>query len=389
MKAPECKKRMDTPLNFLERIQQYIFKNLLSVLWTASLLVGGFIFWLYFSRIQYFPDLDFDESVLYLVVAAITGIFSLFIAILLMTPFFSRWWMLLEQQKISPPSEKEKASDNERIWYFFSLFLVFYAYIFYLDLEYKYKITWLSCIVPLLIAFVIILGHIQVYSPYDWIKLLPPWIKKKVFPKYVEKNDKQEPKEINMFGPWIVSLLFLAFIKILFLDPLIEKMAPTDHSDQVILSIVFLSTLVLVYLVAGHFLERLKRPWWYVAPLALICLSLIILPFSSIPKFVMGKYKFGNFETHRLLVNKEGCAILENLELIPRPAKDQKTCYLKNIKILSRLGRSFYIETTRQCKPPWLCVPLRFTIPSEHVLSWSISVPDKRNKAGTKEDSNP
>ena len=89
---------MDDPLNFLEKIQQYIFKNLLSVLWTASLLVGGFIFWLYFFQIQYFPDLDFDESILFLVVAAITGIFFLlFFAFLFMSPYFFRGLMLWAQ----------------------------------------------------------------------------------------------------------------------------------------------------------------------------------------------------------------------------------------------------------------------------------------------------
>lgn len=361
--------------SIFEKIQTYFLENLLSVLWTASLLVGGFIFWLYFSGIQYFPDLDFDESVLFLVVAAITGIFSLFFtAILLMSPYFFRWLCLLEQQKISPPSEKEKASDNERFWYFFSLFLVFFAFIVYFDLEYKYKTPWLSYIFSGLIAFVIILGHFRFYSLCNRIKRLLLWIKNKVLRKSDEKNDRQKPKDINMLWPWLGSLLFMIFIFILFLNPIIEKMAPTDHSDQVILYILFPLTLLLIYLSVAHFLERLKRPWWFLVPPTLIFLIFIILPISSIPKFVMGQYKFGNFETRRLLVDKEGCEIIENLELIPRPANNPKTCHLKNIKILSRLGHSFYIEiteTTHQCKP------LRFTIPSKHVLSWSALVPDK------------
>ncbi len=53
-----------------EKISKYVFSNLLSVLWTISLLAGGIIFWLYFSEIQYFPDLAFDESVLFLIIAA-------------------------------------------------------------------------------------------------------------------------------------------------------------------------------------------------------------------------------------------------------------------------------------------------------------------------------
>jgi hypothetical protein len=82
------------------------------------------------------------------------------------------------------------------------------------------------------------------------------------------------------------------------------------------------------------------------------------------------------------VVDEKGCEILKELELIPNSVDDQKPCHLENIKILSRLGRSFYLKKTRQNMSP-LC----FTIPSEHVLSWSI-VPDKQKKAGKVKNSN-
>ena len=112
-----------------EKTSTYIFSNLLSVLSATSLLVGSIIFLLYFFDIQYFPDLNFNDSILFLFVAAITGIYILlYLAILFMSQYFFRWYLPLEQQNhidlINDEenlSDKENFSDNERIWYFFSM----------------------------------------------------------------------------------------------------------------------------------------------------------------------------------------------------------------------------------------------------------------------------
>jgi len=89
------KKNMDTQPSVTEQIREYIMSNLLSVIWSASLLVGGLIFWLYFFQIQYFPDLSFGESGLLLPLAAITGVFFLLLmAFMFMLPYFIRWVML-------------------------------------------------------------------------------------------------------------------------------------------------------------------------------------------------------------------------------------------------------------------------------------------------------
>lgn len=58
----------------LVELRRYILSNLLSVIWSVSLFVGGLIFWVYYLSIGYFPDLDFDSSLLLLAVAALTGV---------------------------------------------------------------------------------------------------------------------------------------------------------------------------------------------------------------------------------------------------------------------------------------------------------------------------
>jgi hypothetical protein len=384
---------MDYPLNFFEKVQQYIFKNILSILWTASLLVGGFIFWLYFFQIQYFPDLDFDESVLFLVVAAITGIFFLlFFSFLFMSPYFFRGLMLWAQQKPSPPSEKEKTSDIELTWYFGSILLLYLAFFLYFYLgEYH----WLLYIgIPCSIVLVIILGHFRVYSSlYEWIEQILQRIKEilqGIKKKPLSKKDEQEPKNINMFGAWFSSCLIF-IMPILVLVPIVDKIESTEI-EKIEIYAMLLGGIMAGNFMFAYFQERTKKPLWrWIIPFFIVFFVFLIVgkPVTSqIPKAVIKTYKFGNFNPQRLLLNESGCNILKSLGFKADPSDDQKICSLENIKILSRLGRSFYIETT--CKPPWLCVPpLRFTIPSKHVLSWSVPVPDKRNKAGTKEDSNP
>ena len=384
------KENTDSPFNVLEKIRQYIFENLLSVLWTVSLLVGGIIFWLYFYDIQYFPDLDFDESVLLLLVAAITGGYILVItALVFMSPYIIRGVL-----KATPPSNKEMASDNELGWYFASFFLVYLAFLLYFYLEYKYKISCLSFGIPSLIVLVIILGHFRVYSSlYDWIERILQWIKrrpqwilqwiKQILPNACgssdKKNDEKEPKDINMIWAWIWSIIFMLLILGLILEPIVDEIEQNEV-EKLILCGVLLGGIIAGNFLFAIFQESTKKTLWrWTIPILMVFFVFFFAgkPVTSqIPKIVMKKYKFGNFTAQRLLVDEKGCEILKGFNLISGSEIDQKTCSLENIKILSRVGRSFYLKKTRQNIPP-LC----FTIPSEQVLSWSIE-PDKQKKAG-------
>jgi hypothetical protein len=285
---------MANPLNFLEKIREYIFKNLLSVLWTVSLLVGGIIFWLYFYDIRYFPDLDFDESVLFLLVAAITGGYILVItAFVFMSPYMIRGVL-----KVSPPSDKEMASDNELGWYFASIFLVYLAFLLYFYLEYKYKISCLSFGIPGLIILVIILGHFRVYSSYDWIEQKLLWIKQRL-PNILNSsdkiNDKQEPKDINMFWLWLISVFFILLIFSAILVPIVNKIEQNEV-DKLILSGVLLGGIITGNFLFAIFQESTKKTLWHwIIPFGMVFLVFFIAhkPVTGqIPKIVMDKYKF-------------------------------------------------------------------------------------------------
>jgi len=148
----------------------------LSVLWTISLLAGGIIFWLYFFEIQYFPDLAFDESVLFLIIAAITGIiWLLFTAFLIMSPYFFRWWLFWDLNWPSTQNDEEKP-DNEIYWYFGTIVLVFCDVFLYFYLEPRLENPWSSIIVTI-IGLVIFSVHLQVY--FNLISRIINWIFKK------------------------------------------------------------------------------------------------------------------------------------------------------------------------------------------------------------------
>ncbi len=350
-----------------EKTSTYIFSNLLSVLSATSLLVGSIIFLLYFFDIQYFPDLNFNDSILFLFVAAITGIYILlYLAILFMSQYFFRWYLPLKQQNhidlINDEenlSDKENFSDNERIWYFFSMCVFWLAFVFLPRFENTGVISGCIWLVLIVIIFFV---HYKVYWKGVWVRKASHNKKKLV--------TKKAGKCIRMLLAWLISAMMI-------LPIIIYSNEHTPFKFLGILLVVFFGILSFAW-----FYEKQKQPrllLWAIPFLTLFFISLLTKN-TFIPNFVMEKYKFGNFEVQQLLVDAKGCKILKHLELIPDNAKNKTTCHMNNIKILSRLGRSFYLETTPLCKPqpPWLCNPINFTIPSDHILSWSVTPPKSR-----------
>jgi hypothetical protein len=60
-------------MNNLERIENYIYEHLGTVLWSTVLLFGGSFFVLYYVHIEYMPVIDFSASIMLLAATAITG----------------------------------------------------------------------------------------------------------------------------------------------------------------------------------------------------------------------------------------------------------------------------------------------------------------------------
>jgi hypothetical protein len=88
-----------------------------------------------------------------------------------------------------------------------------------------------------------------------------------------------------------------------------------------------------------------------------------------IPKAVMYIYKFGSFAHTSLVLDEDGCAIVQLHELPSvRTSSQQNRCILADVTILSRIGTMYYVEDNRSKD-----TSVRFTIPTQHVLSWTVT----------------
>ncbi len=110
-----------------EKIQDYVLEHLLTVMWSFSLLIGGFIFWLYFFQIEYLPDLNFQEIILFLAAAALLGLVyvcGFFILLLSPTIIYSLFlWegIVQNEDKGSKQINDWLKNDIARKFMFFSL----------------------------------------------------------------------------------------------------------------------------------------------------------------------------------------------------------------------------------------------------------------------------
>ena len=107
--------------------------------------------------------------------------------------------------------------------------------------------------------------------------------------------------------------------------------------------------------------------------------------FTLIPNTVMYIYKFGNIPHASLVLDEMGCTIANNHRLLVRPyptdfatqtTPNPKTCLLSSVTIRSRLGTTYYLETSNSNGPS-----VNFTIPGQNVLSWAVNKPKAVNKS--------
>ncbi len=246
--------------SFQEKTLNYIVSNLLPVLSVTSLLVGGFIFWLYYFNIRYFPDLNFNESVLFLLVAAITGVVIIVVlAILIIFPYILHSLVLKQQnhtglssdEDLTPhqqplPIDPENFNYFENFWYFLSMFIVCYVIFLelflkpYVELELECKwmyFAYLSFLAVLLVNLFI----------YDRVC--------KLLKKLREKASKNS-KPMRGVRAWIVSIIILMLVFIAVINPIVfnENSLLVANKNSLPLSYlaILLSCYLCTYLFSQH-----------------------------------------------------------------------------------------------------------------------------------------
>jgi hypothetical protein len=85
-----------------------------------------------------------------------------------------------------------------------------------------------------------------------------------------------------------------------------------------------------------------------------------------IPEGVAYLYGIGNLEGTTLVLNKEGCGVASKAGLGPELDADGEWCRLPGVKILNRLGTTYYVRSPRGGN---------FTLPSSSVKSYELPPP--------------
>ena len=330
--------------------------DVMKTLWLMSLFVGGMIFLVYFALIGFVPELDAKTSITLLATSAFTGIWIL---ALLSLGLLGPGW-----------SWRRSTNNNEKLQVLWRK---------------GEKFVWWRAMLWVALPFVgIEAGSLILYSLSAWHGLNIWWV--------------NAPLILILFIPSLVVVFFwkklLGTRRWFVASDLLRGFLISTGAVLFLLLMLYMfsrqvldlsnTTAVIVFLV-GMVLSTLLNaiiatmPLVPIRRLVVVSLALLVIIFTvlntwtSVPKLVMNTYKFGNLPNVFLVLDEIGCTIAQyhKLKVTPpptaAPSSNQKTCSL-DIMIHSRLGNTYYLEASRTDGSN-----VRFTIPSQNVLSWSVN----------------
>lgn len=299
-------------------ITKYINKNPMTFLWSLLLAIGGAVFVIYHAFIGFMPDLDFTSIVTLMAFLAITALI-----VLIMTAFALVAPGIILDSQLTEGSPIRKALSNTKNEIVYKkvligmIFPVFFIYmtIFFFSIE-----TWLGF--SLLTLLVILL------TIFSWI------------------TSKKQDKKFNtvLFETLQISLLTssMSAIPLFLVYGLINTGEGSIDLDSLlrflpaVLFIVFANTIVV---------GAPNKLWSYIG-ISVITLFIVSATFKighRIPYRVMEIFQFGNIQTQVMVLKTEGCSILKAYG-IKSESINSKYCKVRNIKILSRLGKQYYLS---------------------------------------------
>jgi MFS family permease len=397
-----------------EQLKNYVMSNLISVITAAGSILGGLLILFYLVSIQYFPsDMNVSMVGLLLAGAAITGIF--------LTPLLALYFVLpgVFYRHILNAKSKSSQEIEETAQ---------------INLLSNRAIIWLVD-VPSLIVFVIAIV-VVLFKPngFKWIGLLAalPFFILLLYGKFFEEKKKILPQFIDMLNrvkliKWKLAYFFvsglMAFIPWFFILLLIANYAGVE-ADEDLVWFVFVE-MCMIAILANHIVASIKD-WWVlaiVAPVVLFLLLALTQQTTLISKVVIRTLALGNIPNVTLVLDLEGCRIAsqyvrsaqepdtktqprafpmnENKSNSDKEGLQQVICRLSLVNLKWRIGSEYFVDATnatlypvednsdktikkKQGKqiamansavfdqlPP--LATQSFTIPSAHVLSWSVA----------------
>ena len=351
--------RKKNPKKWLDKLKSNPL-SFMSAIWLAGLSIGGMFFLLYFLSINYFPEIDLSSATSFLIAMAITGTgLSILLAFYLIFP--ALFWREIVNDKNNKPSQSET----------FLLFILLPASTCFWA---EFRMIW-----PITIAAILLIISYLLIN-----------------------RDKTD----GWLCIYIVLNVFVFFVPVL----LAFDFNSDIHDEEFIY--LFTITLITIFII-NYFIAvvPLKESRWQfyivIAVLFLLFITVVTHKTFLIPQTIVKVFKFGNIDAP-LVLDEQGCAIVKSYKSNPvasaasgvliistfgastnksnttsEKSASTETCLISNIKILSKIGKEFYLQAsgvmeqnTNQISKPTINI-FTFSIPSAHVLSWSATTNQK------------
>jgi hypothetical protein len=354
-------------VGFWMQIQPYVDRvpKLMPVVWSVFLLVGGGFFLLYYWSIGFMPELDLNTSITLLAVSAITGsVTLLMLGLTLLTPT-GVWVHMI---RTSPTLKGLWYAPDDKVapgralgWLVLPICGILGGILGGDLLWFDQKGWWWNAlgggVGGLLVSEGVAVWRLQ--------------------RKLADLDCKQRWKTIGGFCASVFgqSLMFF-LLSGLVVRPFIAA-SYSDMPNTPVIVMLTLGPFLIVFVDAAIALElagiTYRRLLGTIAlGMSVVYLSVFLGIWTVIPNGIMYFYKFGHLRAASLILDKVGCAVVQDHEVSEKlvMAKKDETCQVSCVTIYSRLGSTYYVQADRPDHPV-TC----FTIPTQHVLSWAIERP--------------
>jgi hypothetical protein len=359
------------------------FETKVRILSSFSLLIGGLVCWLYYSRIKYLPELDIQSLLLIVVGASIVGIILLFLP-----PYFIIfpgviWKDLIESDRSielifasrSLSYELIKQSNYIKDRVFISRPKIskrrkffFFIWTFFGDLSLT------SCVTAFdshnsRYGMVLICVFSFMFLTTFFLVLNTEKISKKGFINIFFKSIKIWFYSLYSFCAY---MLFWLVLTLSFMDS--QRLSNKCYGNfEIIMTFLIIFT---VLMLASFFAisDKSKYSWnsYLISLLFFVVLTIYTNNLDAIPNRVMKNYGWGNIDDATILVNFTGCKAIESMgvKLTERCLNQNSVYRVKKVNILSAIGKNYYLSFPGYY-PQGDSELLKFTLSSSNIISWS------------------
>lgn len=331
----------------LKHLSKYFYTNIIASFFFVTTLIGGLVFWAYFTQEKYLPVMDLMSSLTLIGFSALTA--TLGIVFLLFTIFMPGWiWRTYIHQSKSALVRKVKyighlCGNYNRVYAAF-LFtplaawtLLMFAFGAYPNFESAFfKICFVLGVIIGIGNFLYLWLKLKLKPLRNWASYLVYYASSLgssvlLFPAFflVIKS----PAEWTQESEWFSYFALVTFwMYLFFIINLISHRAKPN--------------------------EKLKH-WAGIVVFGFIILIFFTKTLQTLPSSVIKLYHLGNMSDVTLITKREACSFFEE-DFKEYLEVEDGSCRIQNIRVVSKIGKEILIEANKK----------RFTIKSDMVHSY-------------------